>query len=130
MSEVVLSNSGLAGLAEEINREHEAVGTALNAGFQHALTAGQLLAAAKNRVLHGEWRSWLQANCAASERTAQSYMRLAREWHHVDTTVSISDAPAVPRKSAVWGLGFSGSNRHTWSRLAEPPDQRIRCFEG
>src|SRR5262249_22843249 len=46
--------------------------------------AGNLLVDAKRQVGHGEWLDWLRANCPFSERTAQAYMRLAREVPRLD----------------------------------------------
>jgi hypothetical protein len=65
--------SELQGLATEINSEHAAVEASLRTGLAHALRAGELLIAAKSLVGHGEWLSWLAANCAVSERTAGLY---------------------------------------------------------
>ena len=69
----------LATLAEQIRTAHAAVSTALRDGVRHALAAGQLLLQAKQAVGHGGWSTWLQRQCRFSPRTAQAYMRLARE---------------------------------------------------
>jgi hypothetical protein len=46
---------------------------------EHAIAAGELLIKAKKQVKHGEWQTWLMANCAdIAERTVQAYMQLAR----------------------------------------------------
>jgi hypothetical protein len=45
---------------------------------EHAIAAGELLIEAKKQVKHGEWQTWLMANCDISERTVQAYMKLAR----------------------------------------------------
>jgi hypothetical protein len=43
-----------------------------------AIEAGMLLIQAKAKYgQHGVWKSWLNANCELSERTAQRYMKLA-----------------------------------------------------
>jgi hypothetical protein len=68
-------DNSLPDLAARIKAEHEAVGAAM----KHAIAAGELLAEAKSKVPHGEWLPWLEANCEMSERTAQAYMRIARE---------------------------------------------------
>ena len=41
-----------------------------------ALHAGELLVQAKGYLQHGQWETWLAANCPLSFRTAQAYMRL------------------------------------------------------
>ena len=66
-------------LAAQINAEHAACQTALASGLQRAATAGQLLREAKARLSHGQWLPWLQTHFTGSERTAQAYMRVARE---------------------------------------------------
>lgn len=44
------------------------------------LGIGQRLIEAKETLPHGEWLPWLTEQVDFSERTAQYYMRLAREW--------------------------------------------------
>ena len=43
------------------------------------MEAGRLLIQAKDQVGHGGWLRWLKANTSVSERTAQYYMKLARD---------------------------------------------------
>jgi hypothetical protein len=65
-------------LAARINEEHERCAAAAKTAITHAIAAGELLIEAKAGVGHGQWSAWLEANFAASARTAQGYMRLAR----------------------------------------------------
>ena len=65
-------------LATRINHEHERCAAAAQTAIGHAIAAGELLIEAKGSVGHGGWSAWLAANFAASDRTAQGYMRLAR----------------------------------------------------
>ena len=74
----------LAELATEINAEHQKVKTAFASGFEHALHAGKLLTEAKKKLPHGDWLPWLERHCNVSKRTAQAYMRLAREVPKLD----------------------------------------------
>lgn len=70
----------LDALADKINTEHEACRASMQKGLEHALEAGRLLLEAKKGLPHGEWLPWLKESCPdISERTAQNYMRLARE---------------------------------------------------
>lgn len=69
----------LSALAEQINEENRLCEESLRAGLEHALRAGALLLEAKARCDHGTWGAWLRENCEVSERTAQAYMRVARE---------------------------------------------------
>ncbi len=72
------SNS-LADLAARIRAEHEATAVALRRSVMHAMAAGELLIEAKAQLgRHGTWLPWLAKNCAISERTAQLYMKLAK----------------------------------------------------
>jgi hypothetical protein len=68
----------LAELAAHIQAEHRATIEAIRTGTRHAMTAGELLLEAKRQLKHGHWVEWLEANCAISDRTAQTYMHLAR----------------------------------------------------
>ena len=69
----------LPGLAAAIEREHEAASAAARRQLQHALECGRLLLRAKALLPHGDWLPWLAGNCTLKPRTAQAYMRLARE---------------------------------------------------
>lgn len=78
-----LSSSGpaLAALAAEINAEHDAAENHARKAIEHARAAGDKLLLAKAGVAHGQWLPWLSANCPRlAERTAQAYMKLARNW--------------------------------------------------
>jgi hypothetical protein len=70
----------LGDLAAEICVEHERAYGKAREALEHARRAGELLLEAKARAGHGGWLGWLQANVPFSERTAQGYMRLARQW--------------------------------------------------
>jgi hypothetical protein len=71
------SNS-LADLAARIRQEHAATAEALQRGVEHAMAAGDLLLEAKAQLKHGLWLPWLAEHCQMSERTAQLYMRVAK----------------------------------------------------
>jgi hypothetical protein len=71
-------DNSLPDLAARIRAEHEAVSTALKESVRHAITAGELLVEAKGQLGHGRWLPWLRDHCTISERTAQLYMRVAK----------------------------------------------------
>jgi hypothetical protein len=73
-------NNDLTALASRINTEHDEVIKHVQQGAHHAIRAGKLLLEAKIAVRHGDWSEWLASNCRVSERTAQVYMQLAREY--------------------------------------------------
>lgn len=87
MSELAITDKlDLSTLADEINAEHRSCDEALREGLRHALRAGELLIEAKSRVQHGEWGRWLEENFEGSSRTAQGYMKVAREIPNLDGT--------------------------------------------
>ena len=49
-------------------------------GGEAILTIGRCLIEAKDMLPHGEWLPWLNERVELSERAAQRFMRLAREW--------------------------------------------------
>jgi hypothetical protein len=74
----------LEGLATNIRAEHEACRAAAETATRHAIRCGQLLAQAKEGLVHGQWLPWLNGHCNVSERTAQAYMRLALKCGDMD----------------------------------------------
>jgi DUF3102 family protein len=65
-------------LAGEIRKAHAAAVEHQRRGLVEAMRAGDLLIEAKALAGHGNWLPWLQEHCQLSERTAQLYMRLAK----------------------------------------------------
>jgi Protein of unknown function (DUF3102) len=55
------------------------------AGQEHYRRAGEMLIEAKDQVSHGQWGRWLTKNFDLSIRTAQDYMRWAREHNQMRT---------------------------------------------
>ncbi|MGE0542427.1 MAG: DUF3102 domain-containing protein [Dehalococcoidia bacterium] len=78
-----MTNEITTTLAQQIRAEHEQVGAALQKSLGHALRAGDLLIEAKAQIDHGAWLPWLAEHCGLAERTAQAYMRLARNRHQL-----------------------------------------------
>jgi hypothetical protein len=90
-TDIARSNS-LADLAARINAEHEAVGTALRQSVHHAMNAGDMLIEVKDKLKPGAWLPWLCEKCSLTERTAQRYMRLARNRASIEAnTTCVSD---------------------------------------
>jgi hypothetical protein len=85
-------SNDLAVLAGQINDEHDEVVKAIVHGADHAIRAGKLLLAAKIAARHGDWSEWLATNCRVSERSAQLYMQLAREFPQGLAGVSLTAA--------------------------------------
>jgi Protein of unknown function (DUF3102) len=74
----VAQDSTLADLASFIRFEHEQFRLAAHKTVEHGFRVGEALLQAKRRIRHGRWGRWLGEHCDLSERTAQGYMRLAR----------------------------------------------------
>jgi hypothetical protein len=81
------ASNALADLAARIKAEHEAVSTALKDSIRHAIRAGSLLVEAKEQLKHGQWLPWLRDHCTISERTAQLYMRCAKNREAIEDQI-------------------------------------------
>ena len=84
MSELAASNS-LADLAARIRFEHTAVADNLSEALAHSMAAGDLLLEAKAQLKHGQWLPWLKDHVDISERTAQLYMRTAKNRAEIES---------------------------------------------
>src|SRR5258706_3006884 len=85
-TDIAMSNS-LADLAARIRAEHEATDAALKSSVEHAMAAGHLLVEAKAQLKHGQWLPWLTEHCAMSERTAQLYIRIAKNREAIESQI-------------------------------------------
>ena len=74
------------------------------------LSIGQRLIEAKAMLPHGEWLPWLTEQVEFSERTARTFMRLAREWTNRQALADLGAAKAL-------------------TLLALPPEERERFME-
>lgn len=59
------------------------------------LDIGARLIEAKGMLAHGEWLPWLTERVEFSERTAQNFMRLAREWSNPQTLADLGASKAL-----------------------------------
>ena len=82
-------------LAQQINQAHRQCEHAARSAVTHAVRCGELLLHAKAAVPHGGWLPWLAENTQVNERTAQLYMRLARELPKLDPSKAqrVADLP-------------------------------------
>jgi hypothetical protein len=77
--------SRLADLAAQIKVKHAAYGETARRGVEHAMAAGDLLLEAKAQLgQHGQWLRWLTERCELSVRSAQLYMRLAKNRSEIE----------------------------------------------
>jgi hypothetical protein len=131
-TEVAGSNS-LPELAARIRAEHEATGAALKSSIGHSIAAGELLIEAKDKVPHGQWLPWLRDNCAISERTAQLYMRLAKNRTEIEASAKSATLADLTLNEAAALLMLSSDIRKVldFARDCEnlPADEVIeRCI--
>lgn len=68
---------------------------AKRAGGEAILTIGRCLIEAKEKLPHGEWLPWLNEQVDLSERTAQKFMKLAREWSNPNTLADLGASKAL-----------------------------------
>lgn len=64
-------------------------------GGEAVLTIGRGLIEAKGLLSHGEWLPWLSEKVEFSERSAQNFMRLAREWSNPQTLADLGASKAL-----------------------------------
>jgi hypothetical protein len=68
----------LAALAEQIDTLHSASLSSHRKSIEQAIECGRVLTEAKALVDHGQWLPWLKANTKVDPRTAQRWMRFAK----------------------------------------------------
>ncbi len=80
---IVPKDPTLPGLADEIRSAHAEASEHLAKGAAACIRAGEALIAAKKMLKekhgHGNWLDFMTLECGLKERTAQVYMKLARE---------------------------------------------------
>jgi hypothetical protein len=114
----VPSSNSLTDLAARIKVEHTAVDAALKDSLRHALAAGELLVEAKALVPHGQWLPWLRDRCAISERTAQLYMRCAKNRAEIECQIR-NDVADLTLSEAAALLALSSDVRKLFSFIKE-----------
>lgn len=97
-------------LAADIKAEITAAERDFESAVAHAIKAGELLLEAKANVDHGGWLAWLEANFPGSIRSAQGYMRLAR---------NAADAQALAH------LGIEGALKQLASSTPRPSEPDV-----
>jgi hypothetical protein len=89
-----------------------------SAGLEHYRRAGEMLIEAKDQIGHGGWGRWLTKNFDMSSRTAQDYMRWARE--HNQTR---SGAAQVPYASI---REMTGNTERLREQRQSPQNKRLK----
>ena len=83
----------------------------LSDAMRHAMTAGDLLIEAKAQIPHGAWLPWLAANVEISERSAQLYMRMAKNRAEIEASKSAMAVADLTLNEAVALLMLSSDVR-------------------
>ena len=84
--------------ASEVRNIETITGEILDAkrtGGEAILTIGRCLIEAKGMLPHGEWLPWLTEQVELSERTAQKFMRIAREWSNPSALADLGATKAL-----------------------------------
>jgi len=105
-------------LADIANQEHGLALQAYGSTVEHAFRAGQALAEAKKRVIHGEWLPWLEVNFDGSARTAQGYMLVATNPQRV------ADLEEPSLRKALKAIGSDGSEPSNGSDQPAPREKK------
>lgn len=93
----------LSGISQQINAAVHAAEDHAGHAVAAARNAGLLLLEAKSLVPHGQWESWIAANCTVAPRTAQAYMRLATKFTTLpaETATAVADLPLREAMKAI-----------------------------
>ena len=86
-----LTTSRLQEIAKTVKTEHAKIEGIFREGLTRAIEVGKLLNEAKGLVKHGEWGKWIADNCNFSDRTAQSYMRVASRYPELTKAQPVAD---------------------------------------
>jgi len=73
-----LEQGRLQQLADDINTQFGLARDHWAESVKYAIKVGELLIDAKAAVRHGEWEKWVEDNCPFKIRSAQGYMKAAR----------------------------------------------------
>jgi hypothetical protein len=115
----IIKTTDTAEIAAEIRAEHERAYGKAREALEHARRAGELLIEAKRKLAHGAWAGWLRDNVPFSERTAQGYMRLARQWDRLNAkSATVAD---LGLRDALTLLAEPGDAAHATAAAAAAP---------
>lgn len=86
---------GAAASVRDIETITAEILNAKRAGGEAILRIGQALLDAKSMLPHGEWLLWLEERVDFSERAAQNFMRLTREYSNPQTLADLGASKAL-----------------------------------
>jgi len=73
------SEKAIARLGADIAKLHKSAFMAAQSAIGTAIQCGEKLLAAKETVAHGEWTDFVETHCKMSLRSAQRYMKAAKD---------------------------------------------------
>ena len=121
-------------LAADIQRHHDEAQRCAGEAVEHARLAGEALLKAKAEVGHGGWLDWLNsAGFEFGHRTAQNYMRLAKELpklpeekRNAVAYLPIRDALEQLTTSSARLFGLDAETRQKVSEVIEQGETTVR----
>ena len=111
-------STALQPLAARINAAHDNACASVRAGLDYARQAGDALIEVKQRLTHGAFLPWVAEHTNLGARTAQGYMRLAREWPRLVASEDAQRVADLPLRAALALLAERPAARATDPRLA------------
>jgi hypothetical protein len=79
-------------LANGIKDKHSKVLFSFQSSVTHAMEVGDWLNAAKSKVKHGGFETWVQTHCQLSPRTARRYMEMAKDRTQIEARLAAKTA--------------------------------------
>ncbi|MEQ9643225.1 MAG: DUF3102 domain-containing protein [Alphaproteobacteria bacterium] len=107
-------------IAEKINEAHGRLIKGVRTTVNVAIEVGVLLNLAKGRIPQGHWEEWIGANCTFSLRSAQGYMRLARERAKIEQDAEAQPVALLGLRDALTALA-DNSRQSTPGETGSPP---------
>ena len=101
------------------------------------LEIGKRLIEAKEQLSHGEWLPWLKGKVDFSERTANDFMKLAREWPNPQTfadfgpskALALLAVPAEEREEFAQAVHAEDLSVRELKQMIRERDEAIRALE-
>lgn len=116
-------------LAAAANREHRKAVSKASDALEHAVRAGEILAKVRDQCSAPEWAEFIELSFDASLRTAQKYMRLARNIRAIRAsrcgTAITSQTEAAKALTSI--IGGDGAQSPAWYEKDAPRAARFKC---
>jgi hypothetical protein len=122
----------LEALAAKIAEEHARAQAAMRTSVEHAVRTGDMLIKAKRLIGHGGFQIFVERYCEIAPRTAQAYMRLARELPKLPTAKAQRVAD-LSLRDAISAVATDSRNIAALpppaadQALKEAKNERLRC---